>query len=72
MNIEPEQISYPFSVYDENGVIIYRDALTFRDTAEFRATSEAEREAMRQERITNWLAKKNAPPQEDQPPIEEG
>lgn len=56
MDIQPEPISYPFSVYDADGKVVYRDALTFANPSEFRETSEAEREAMRQQRYENWKA----------------
>lgn len=40
----------------ENGVTVYRDAIIFESMAELRNTSQAEREAMFQERYDNWKA----------------
>lgn len=45
-----------FSVKDENGNVIYRDAIVYASMADLRADSKAEREAKFQERYDNWLA----------------
>ena len=48
-----------FSVKDENGNVIYRDAIVYASMADLRADSKAEREAKFQERYDNWLANQN-------------
>lgn len=48
-----------FSVKDENGNIVYRDAIVFNSMAELRNTSQAEREVLFQERYDNWVALQN-------------
>lgn len=53
---EEEQISWPFKVLDEDGNIVFRDALIFANATEFRNTSQSEREVMQQERYDNWQA----------------
>ena len=45
-----------FSVKDENGNVVYRDAIVYASMADLRADSKAEREAKFQERYDNWLA----------------
>ena len=45
-----------FAVKDENGNVIYRDAIVYASMADLRADSKAEREAKFQERYDNWLA----------------
>ena len=53
----------------EDGKTVYRDAITFDSIAELRNTSQAEREAMFQERYDNWKAiiasAENQPPEEE-------
>ena len=56
-----------FAVKNEQGDVIFRDALVFRTMSELRNCSLAEREAMMQERYNNWLEGKNAPVE----PVEE-
>lgn len=53
---QEESIQLPFHIKDADGNIIFRDALTFATVSEFRNTSEAEREAMQQQRYENWQA----------------
>ena len=48
-----------FSVKDENGNVVYRDAIVYSSMAELRNDSEAERQAKFQERYDNWLANIN-------------
>ena len=52
-----------FSVLDENGNVIYRDAIVYSSMAELRADSATERQAKFKERYDNWLAiqQNNAP-----------
>ena len=45
-----------FSVKDENGNVIYRDAIVYSSMAELRADSKTERESKMQARYDNWLA----------------
>ena len=56
-----------FSVKDENGNVVYRDAIVYSSMAELRADSKEEREAKFQERYNNWLAiqQNNAPVESD-------
>lgn len=60
----------------ENGVTVYRDAIIFESMAQLRATSQAEREAMFQERYDNWKAvvaeQASQPPPQETPSTEEG
>jgi len=56
----------------EDGKTVYRDAIIFDSMAELRDTSQAEREAMFQERYDNWKAVVEAPiDQEETEPVEE-
>lgn len=57
----------------ENGVTVYRDAIIFDSMAELRNTSQAEREAMFQERYDNWKATvaEQVQASEEQTPVEE-
>lgn len=48
-----------FTVKDENGNVIYRDAIVYESMAELRADSAAERQAKFQERYDNWVALQN-------------
>lgn len=50
-----------FEVKDENGEVVYRDAITYASMAELRADSQAEREAKFQERYENYLIAKSTP-----------
>ena len=56
-----------FAVKDENGNVVYRDAIVYSSMAELRADSKEEREAKFQERYNNWLAiqQNNAPVESD-------
>ena len=45
-----------FSVKDENGNVVYRDAIVYSSMAELRADSKTERESKMQARYDNWLA----------------
>lgn len=55
----------------ENGVTVYRDAIIFDSMAELRNTSQAERQAMFQERYDNWKAIVEAPIDQEEPEVEE-
>lgn len=54
-----------FSVSDENGNIIFRDAIVYSSMAELRADSAAEREAKFQARYDDWVALQNQPSPEE-------
>lgn len=45
-----------FSITDESGEVVFRDSIVFTSMAELRNTSQAEREAIMQERYQNFLA----------------
>lgn len=57
-----------FEVKDDEGNVIYRDAITYATMAELRADSKAEREAKFQERYDAYLVAINTP---TEPPVEE-
>lgn len=50
-----------FEVKDENGKVIYRDAIVYASMAELRADSAAERQAKFQERYDNWVIASTTP-----------
>lgn len=56
-----------FTVKDENGIVIFRDALIFKSIAEMRNTSSSEREAMMQQRYEAWQNVINNPDSGEQP-----
>lgn len=45
-----------FSIKDENGIVLFRDALIFSSMSELRNTSSAERQQMMQQRYNDWKA----------------
>jgi len=55
-----------FSVKDEQGNVIYRDAIVYSNTAELRADSAAEREAKFQARYDDWLYRQTNPVQSEE------
>lgn len=59
--LEEEYPQVPFSYRDEEGNVIFRDALVFSSMAELRSTSKEEREVMMEERYQNWLVVKSTP-----------
>lgn len=54
-----------FTVKDENGIVVFRDALIFSSISEMRNTSQAERQALMQQRYEAWQEVMNNPEQEE-------
>lgn len=44
--IEEENVQLPFTIKDENGQVLFRDALIFQSVSELRNTSEQERQTL--------------------------
>ena len=78
VEIVEEQPSIPFVVKNEQGVVVFRDALVFPTVTAMRNSSAAERKVMREQRYAAHLAAlaeaaanaMNEPPVEE-PPVED-
>lgn len=76
--IQEERPSVPFVITDEDGNVIFRDAITFKNIVELRNASLFERKVMMNERYAQHLAvletMRLAPilePEAEDPPVEE-
>lgn len=59
--MQEESPQIPFNYKDENGNVIFRDALIFTSISDLRNTSKAEREEMMEQRYQTWLQARNTP-----------